>query len=129
MHSVFTLITLISIITIVSLSIMAWMCSGNSNEELVRNLKENGLVLSASVEHAMRAVDRKYYAGDIYKNSPDAYTDSPLQLLPFSVTISAPHMHAMMLEEMSPFLKTGARALDIGSGSGIMCAYMAQMIH
>jgi len=43
----------------------------------------------------------------------------------FGATISAPHMHALCLELLAPFLRPGAAALDVGSGSGYFAALMA----
>jgi protein-L-isoaspartate(D-aspartate) O-methyltransferase len=34
-------------------------------------------------------------------------------------TISAPHMHAEMLELLAPHLDVGSRALDVGSGAAV----------
>lgn len=36
-------------------------------------------------------------------------------------TISAPHMHAEMLELLAPHLDIGSRALDVGSGVWLHC--------
>uniref|UniRef100_A0A2K6FLX8 Protein-L-isoaspartate O-methyltransferase n=1 Tax=Propithecus coquereli TaxID=379532 RepID=A0A2K6FLX8_PROCO len=46
----------------------------------------------------------------------------------FQATISAPHMHAYALELLSDQLHEGAKALDVGSGSGILTACFARMI-
>ncbi len=37
-------------------------------------------------------------------------------------TISAPHMHAACLDLLAEELRPGARALDVGSGSGYLTA-------
>lgn len=42
--------------------------------------------------------------------------DRPLDLFE-EQTISAPHMHALMLELLEPYLPEGSRALDVGSGA------------
>jgi protein-L-isoaspartate(D-aspartate) O-methyltransferase len=42
--------------------------------------------------------------------------DRPLPILE-QQTISAPHMHAAMLELLAPHLDEGSRALDVGSGA------------
>ena len=69
----------------------------------------------------MKAVDRKNY-------SPyNPYIDSP-QSIGYSATISAPHMHAHALEMLKDQLYEGARALDVGSGSGYLTACMAHMV-
>ncbi|EYC06595.1 hypothetical protein Y032_0075g974 [Ancylostoma ceylanicum] len=64
---------------------MAWRCSGNTNEELVRNLERGGIFSSARVREAMLATDR----GDFAPRSP--YMDQP-QGIGWNATISAPHM-------------------------------------
>ena len=38
---------------------MAWRCSGNTNNELVDNLHENGIIKSQRIVEAMKATDRK----------------------------------------------------------------------
>jgi len=88
---------------------------------MISNLKTNGIVKTANVEEALRAVDRGHYS----KNYP--YKDSP-QSIGYGVTISAPHMHAHALEVLSQHLKEGAKALDVGSGSGYLTACMALMV-
>eukprot|EP00026_Physarum_polycephalum_P014319 Phypoly_transcript_14819.p1 GENE.Phypoly_transcript_14819~~Phypoly_transcript_14819.p1 ORF type:complete len:230 (+),score=30.69 Phypoly_transcript_14819:136-825(+) len=100
---------------------MAWRCSAATNAGLIANMKAAGLISSRRVEQAMLAVDR----GSFTHISP--YDDSP-QPLGFGATISAPHMHAEMLELLEPFLKPGDRALDVGSGSGYLAACMAKMV-
>ncbi|XP_060079528.1 protein-L-isoaspartate(D-aspartate) O-methyltransferase-like isoform X1 [Ylistrum balloti] len=102
---------------------MAWRSSGNTNANLVENLRLNGILKSDRVVQAMLQVDRKNYV----KNPLYAYADSP-QSIGYSVTISAPHMHAHALELLSDHLKEGSRALDVGSGSGYLTACMALMV-
>ena len=56
------------------------------------------------------------------------YADAP-QALGFKSTISAPHVHGQALEALSQYLtRPAARALDVGSGSGIMLAYFSRMV-
>ncbi|XP_041469463.1 protein-L-isoaspartate(D-aspartate) O-methyltransferase-like [Lytechinus variegatus] len=100
---------------------MAWRSSGESHEELITRLKENGIIKNDAVLKAMRAVDRKHYSS----NSP--YADSP-QSIGYAVTISAPHMHAHALELLKDHLSEGKSALDVGSGSGYLTACMAIMV-
>lgn len=38
-------------------------------------------------------------------------------------------MHAHATESLLPFLKSGARVLDIGSGSGYLTAVLAELVH
>ena len=100
---------------------MAWRSHGKSNAELIQNLKKNGIIKDPRVEKAMLTVDRVNYC----KNNP--YLDSP-QGIGFAVTISAPHMHAHALELLKDNLYEGAKALDVGSGSGYLTACMALMV-
>ena len=38
------------------------------------------------------------------------------------MVISAPNLHAHILELLSDVLKPGGKVLDVGSGTGILCA-------
>nr|XP_009684114.1 PREDICTED: protein-L-isoaspartate(D-aspartate) O-methyltransferase isoform X2 [Struthio camelus australis] len=82
---------------------------------------ENGIIKSDKVFEVMLATDRCHYA----KYNP--YMDSP-QSIGFQATISAPHMHAYALELLSDQLHEGAKALDVGSGSGILTACFSRMV-
>ena len=54
--------------------------------------------------------------------SGHCYADQPLPI-GHGATISAPSMHAMCTEALYPWLtRPGAKALDVGSGSGILLA-------
>ncbi|XP_074674847.1 protein-L-isoaspartate(D-aspartate) O-methyltransferase isoform X5 [Strix aluco] len=83
--------------------------------------QENGIIKSDKVFEVMLATDRCHYA----KYNP--YMDSP-QSIGFQATISAPHMHAYALELLSDQLHEGAKALDVGSGSGILTACFSRMV-
>ncbi|KAM3932293.1 protein-L-isoaspartate(D-aspartate) O-methyltransferase isoform 1-T1 [Leptodactylus fuscus] len=100
---------------------MAWKSGGASHSELVGNLRKNGIIKSDRVYDVMLATDRKHYA----KCNP--YMDSP-QSIGYQATISAPHMHAYALELLHDQLHEGAKALDVGSGSGILTACFARMV-
>ena len=55
-----------------------------------------------------------------------AYQDIPLSLN-FNVVISAPCLHASCLTYMESVLKPGASVLDVGCGSGYLCAALYEM--
>nr|XP_033327125.1 protein-L-isoaspartate(D-aspartate) O-methyltransferase-like [Megalopta genalis]XP_033327126.1 protein-L-isoaspartate(D-aspartate) O-methyltransferase-like [Megalopta genalis] len=101
---------------------MAWHCSGTTNQEMITKLKDAGILTTNKAEAAMLAVDRAKYC-----HEPDPYLDRPRRI-GYNVTISAPHMHAYALSILSDQLFEGAKALDIGSGSGYLTACMAFMV-
>lgn len=103
---------------------MAWRSHGTDNASMVSTLKANGVVRSPIVETSMRAVDR---ANFVDSDASSAYADSP-QPIGHGQTISAPHMHAHMLEKLAPCLFPGAKVLDVGSGSGYLSAVIASAI-
>ncbi|CED83323.1 protein-l-isoaspartate o-methyltransferase [Phaffia rhodozyma] len=102
---------------------MAWKCSASSNADLVANLWSHRLVLTPQVAKAMTAVDRACYI----PFRLDPYEDSP-QPIGFSATISAPHMQAYALENTFPFIKPNSKILDVGSGSGYLCAVFHEIL-
>ncbi|TFK38205.1 protein-L-isoaspartate O-methyltransferase [Crucibulum laeve] len=102
---------------------MAWRCSGSSNAELIGNMKNAHIINSDRVASAMAAVDRANYV----PRRIDAYEDSP-QTIGHGATISAPHMHAYAAEHLLPYLRPGARVLDVGSGSGYLSAVFYHLV-
>ncbi|OAA34714.1 protein-beta-aspartate methyltransferase [Metarhizium rileyi] len=105
---------------------MAWRCSGASNEQLVENLCRSGLITDPRAKEAFLKVDRAHYA----PQSP--YQDSP-QYIGHDATISAPHMHAMAIENVIDHLvpsdtSPAPRVLDIGSGSGYLSHLLAELV-
>ncbi|XP_043509668.1 protein-L-isoaspartate(D-aspartate) O-methyltransferase-like [Frieseomelitta varia] len=101
---------------------MAWQCSGATNHEMVTKLKEAGILATDRAEAAMIAIDRAHYY-----HEANPYLDQPRKI-GYNVTISAPHMHAYALSVLSDQLFDGAKALDVGSGSGYLSACMAFMV-
>lgn len=100
---------------------MAWRSHGTSNATLVSHLQRNGLVTSPRVANAMLQIDRAHF-------SPrEPYADRP-QSIGHAATISAPHMHANAAESLLPYLKPGARVLDVGSGSGYLTCVLAALV-
>ena len=45
----------------------------------------------------------------------------------YDVVISAPHIHAHCLEHLEKNLVPGAKVLDVGCGSGYLCAAMYEL--
>jgi len=105
---------------------MAWTCSASSNAGLVANLTRARLLLTDRVIAAFRATDRRRFLQQSAL-AADAYSDSPADI-GFGATISAPHMHAQCVEALVPALRAGARVLDVGSGSGYLCAVFARLV-
>ncbi|MEM5874511.1 MAG: protein-L-isoaspartate O-methyltransferase [Candidatus Aenigmatarchaeota archaeon] len=90
---------------------------------LVNELKSYGFIKSKEVENAFLKVPRELFVSDDLKES--AYLDIPLPI-PGGVTISAPHMHAIYLENLQ--LKENEKFLEIGCGSGILLVYAFEIV-
>ncbi len=75
------------------------------------------------VKYLMNNFDRYHFC----VNKKDAYVDRP-SVLYEGQTISAPHMHAKAIEYLEEVLKPGNSILDIGSGSGYLCACFAEAV-
>ncbi len=89
---------------------------------LVDNLKSEGYIKSRAVEKAMLRVPRHEFLPKWQKSQ--AYMDTPLSI-GYGQTISAPHMVAIMTENLN--LKEDSRVLEIGSGSGYQAAVIAEI--
>ncbi len=107
---------------------MAWRSSGATNAELVDNLCRHDMITDARVRAAFLAVDRAHYA----PRAP--YQDAP-QGIGHRATISAPHMHAIAVEHLLPFVvpdpdqqRAAPRVLDIGAGSGYLTHIFAELV-
>lgn len=87
----------------------------------MRELRKHNIITDDRVFDAMSKVDRGHFC----KNDP--YNDSP-QSIGYAVSISAPHMHAYALSYLCDKLQPGAKALDIGSGSGYLTAAMGYLV-
>jgi protein-L-isoaspartate(D-aspartate) O-methyltransferase len=100
---------------------LAYFTDNHSNEELLDGLCQQESLRSKEVKDAMSKVDR----ADFCRNNP--FEDSP-QIIGYGATISAPSIHAEALELLKNNLQPGMKALDIGCGSGYLCACMAYMV-
>jgi|TARA_B100002003_G_scaffold224558_1_gene229989 protein-L-isoaspartate(D-aspartate) O-methyltransferase len=91
---------------------------------LVESLERMGTIKTEKVKNAMLKVRREDF---MWRSEEIAsYQDSPQSLGNTGQTISAPHMIAIMLEEMN--LSPGLRVLEVGAGSGYNAALMAEII-
>jgi len=90
---------------------------------LVEYLKREGIIRSKDVEEAFLAIPREFFVPEHLKEY--AYQDTPLPI-GFGQTISAPHMVAIMTEELS--VEPGNRVLEIGTGSGYQAAILAYIV-
>lgn len=93
-------------------------------KRLVKRLKDQGIIRSKKVELSFLNVPREEFVWPDTKNQ--AYLDTPLPLGNTGQTISAPHMIAIMLEELD--LEKGDYVLEIGTGSGYNAALMAYIV-
>jgi protein-L-isoaspartate(D-aspartate) O-methyltransferase len=91
--------------------------------QLVAALRREGHIRSERVAQAMLAADRRLFvAGDA---QDETYIDTPLPI-GFGQTISAPHMVAIMAEEIRA--RPGMRVLEVGGGSGWHAAVLAHLV-
>jgi protein-L-isoaspartate(D-aspartate) O-methyltransferase len=106
----------------------AWHCHGRNQRDLVDRLAQAGIAKSDSVKEVLRLVDRRYY---VHEASDElAYMDAP-QSIGLGQTISAPHMHAHVLEEILPVLQRQPEPLallDVGCGSGYLTACFGRWV-
>uniref|UniRef100_A0A7S0WPS0 protein-L-isoaspartate(D-aspartate) O-methyltransferase n=1 Tax=Chlamydomonas leiostraca TaxID=1034604 RepID=A0A7S0WPS0_9CHLO len=97
--------------------------------ELVAKLQERQLIKSAAVAGAMVRVDRAQFA-NTYTGVPKgvAYMDGQVPIGQ-GQNISAPSLHALALELLLGHLQQpGARALDVGTGSGYLAACFGLLV-
>jgi len=92
-------------------------------DDLVDSLIRKGYVESDAVEKAMRKVPRHEFVPERVKDR--AYIDSP-QPIGEGQTISAPHMVAMMVENLD--IKKDQKVLEIGGGMGYHAAVIAETV-
>lgn len=114
----------------------AWTCHGRNQRDLVDRMIQGNIVHTDSVRDVLYQVDRQNYAPSQppkkkQQDALTAYMDAPLSI-GLGQTISAPHMHAHVLEEMYPFLKASnssqVKILDVGCGSGYLTAALGRWV-
>ncbi|MDI6645170.1 MAG: protein-L-isoaspartate O-methyltransferase [Methanobacteriaceae archaeon] len=95
----------------------------NHRKELVRRLLNAGYIRTDSVRRAMESVPREEFIPDNVKQY--AYVDQPLPI-GHGQTISAPHMVAIICEELE--IDEGMKILEIGTGFGYNAAVVADIV-
>lgn len=90
---------------------------------LIENLKRYGYLRSKKVEDAILAIKREEFVPANMKKY--AYSDTPLEI-GYGQTISAPHMVALMCEELE--LDKGMKVLEVGAGSGYHAAVISKIV-
>jgi protein-L-isoaspartate(D-aspartate) O-methyltransferase len=90
---------------------------------LVEKLKKDGVIRTGNVKDAMLSVPREAFLPDA--TIGEAYVDRP-QSIGNGQTISAPHMVAIMAEELR--LEEGMKVLEIGGGSGYHAAIVSRLV-
>jgi protein-L-isoaspartate(D-aspartate) O-methyltransferase len=96
--------------------------SATAKEQMIRMDLEARGIDAPAVLRAMRTVAREAFLPKSLKAC--AYDDCPLPLMQ-GQTISQPYIVAAMTQMLQ--LRQGARALEIGSGSGYQAAVLAQI--
>ena len=93
-------------------------------KKLVEELKQQKYIRTKRIENAFLKVSREEFIESKYKDY--SYSDQPIELKESGQTISAPHMIAIMLEELE--LTEINSILEIGSGSGYNIALIAEIL-
>jgi protein-L-isoaspartate(D-aspartate) O-methyltransferase len=96
---------------------------GEMRRRLVERLVREGVIRSREVERAFLRIPRELFVPGKLRDA--AYQDTPLPI-GYGQTISAPHMVAIMVEELE--LGRGMKVLEVGTGSGYQAAIMAELV-
>ncbi|KAM9959203.1 hypothetical protein ACTFIR_000267 [Dictyostelium discoideum] len=98
-----------------------------SQSELVDLLHyQKRMVLNKTIVETLKFVDRKLFLEN--ENVENPYYDEP-KPIGYNATISAPHMHALMLDLLADRIPmSNGVALDIGSGSGYVTACLGHLM-
>lgn len=95
--------------------------AAHSNAELIANLERAGVISNEAVGLALRLCPRDVFVPEAHKE--EAFLDAPIRVEEEEFNISAPHMHATMIEALDVF--PGASVMDVGSGCGLVAAACA----
>ena len=105
---------------------MAWRSSASTHAALCENLAAAKVISRGAALNALLAVDRAAFF-PLGLEPSIVYQDAPYPI-GHGATISAPHMHAACVEALKHKLTPGARVLDVGSGTGILCAVFGCLV-
>lgn len=92
-------------------------------DDMIKEMRVQGIRLSASLESAFKRVDRADFVLPAYRAA--AYDNQPLPI-GFGQTISQPYTVAFMLGLLN--VRPGQKILEIGSGSGWQTALLARLV-
>lgn len=92
-------------------------------DELIKELKRQGVLKSSRVEAAFRAIDRADFVRPGHER--EAYANHPLPIGK-GQTISQPYTVAFLLDLLDP--RPGEKIIDIGAGSGWTTALLAYVV-
>jgi protein-L-isoaspartate(D-aspartate) O-methyltransferase len=92
-------------------------------KEIVGFLEGCGYIKHPAIKRAMLKIKREDFVPAEYR--AEAYSNVPFPI-PGGGTISAEHMHAIFMSALK--LKPGDKVLEIGAGSGILLAYMKEIV-
>lgn len=92
-------------------------------DQLVQSLIKQNILKTPHIIEAFKAIDRKDFVPEEYKN--EAYIDTALPTGE-GQTISQPYTVAFMLELLQP--EKGNKIMDVGSGSGWQSALLAHIV-
>jgi protein-L-isoaspartate(D-aspartate) O-methyltransferase len=99
------------------------MSFDTKRRQLIKHLILDGRIKTKNVEKAFMETPRELFIPEHLKNY--AYADTPLEI-GNGQTISAPHMVAIMAEELD--LQQNQKILEIGAGSGYHAAIVSKII-
>lgn len=99
------------------------MSLSEKKRALIEDLVASGYIKTEKVRRAFEKVPRENFVPERYREY--AYTDTPLPI-GYDQTISAPHMVAIMTEELR--LEEGHLVLEVGTGSGYQAAIIAEIV-
>jgi protein-L-isoaspartate(D-aspartate) O-methyltransferase len=89
------------------------------------NILSSSVLKTDKVKNTMKKFDRKLFIPNTSPHFTKCYNDAPATV--FSTTISAPHMHAIFLENVIDIIKEGSKVLEIGYGTGYFCCCAANL--